>query len=146
MSGYRSKSRELVLYTIFSLNFCNTSMDDYEEFIDEFELEFKENDCEIDMKFLDKKYCLDILNGIKINQLKIDTLIQENLNKWRLERLPKIDLSILRLATYEMCFNLLDPRIAINEAVNLAKKYSSDKSPSYINGVLNSIKDIKVEG
>ena len=65
--------------------------------------------------------------------------------KWKLERLSKVDLSILRLATYEMCFKSLDPRIAINEAVNLSKKYSGDKSSSYINGVLNSIKDVQVE-
>lgn len=44
-----------------------------------------------------------------------------------------------------MCFKSLDPRIAINEAVNLSKKYSGDKSSSYINGVLNSIKDVQVE-
>ncbi|HJD00803.1 transcription antitermination factor NusB [Candidatus Arthromitus sp. SFB-turkey] len=145
MNGYRSKSRELVFQIIFGLNFYENKMDDYEEIINEFESELKENDYEIDVKFLNKEYCLEILNGIKFNQLKIDDLIQQNLKKWKLERLSKVDLSILRLATYEMCFKSLDPRIAINEAVNLSKKYSGDKSSSYINGVLNSIKDVQVE-
>lgn len=146
MSSYRSKSRELVLQIIFGLNFSKNETDTYEEIINNFEFEFKDNEDDIELKFLDKKYCLEILNGIKLNQLKIDELIQQNLKKWKLERLPKIDLSILRLATYEMCFNSLDPRIAINEAINLTKKYSADKSPAYINGVLNSIKDVKMEG
>lgn len=146
MSSYRSKSRELVLQIIFGLNFFKNEINDYEEIINNFEFEFKDNEDDIELKFLNKKYCLEILNGIKLNQPQIDELIQQNLKKWKLERLPKIDLSILRLATYEMCFNSLDPRIAINEAINLTKKYSADKSPAYINGVLNSIKDVKLEG
>lgn len=146
MSSYRSKSRELVLQIIFGLNFFKNEINDYEEIINNFEFEFKDNEDNIELKFLNKKYCLEILNGIKLNQPQIDELIQQNLKKWKLERLPKIDLSILRLATYEMCFNSLDPRIAINEAINLTKKYSADKSPAYINGVLNSIKDVKLEG
>lgn len=146
MGSYRSKSRELVLQIIFGLNFSKNEINDYEGVINDFELEFKDNEDNVELKFLDKEYCLEILNGINLNQLKIDELIQQNLKKWKLERLPKIDLSILRLAIYEMCFNSLDPRIAINEAINLSKKYSSDKSPAYINGVLNSIKDVKLEG
>lgn len=146
MSSYRSKSREIVLQILFGLNFNDYKTEDYEDVINSFEEEFRENDEEIDVKFLNKEYCQDILNGIISNQVQIDNLIQQNLKRWKIERLPKVDLSILRLATYEMCFKNLDPRIAINEALNLSKKFCGDKAPSYINGVLNSIKDVKLEG
>lgn len=146
MSGYRSKSRELVLQIMFGLNFFKNIDGNFDEIVDEFKLEFEKNDENIEMRFLNKEYCLEILNGIWSNKDKIDELIRNNLKKWKLERLPKIDLSILRLATYEMKFNNLDPRIAINEAVILSKRYCGDKSPSYINGVLNSIKEVSMEG
>lgn len=146
MSSYRSKSREIVLQILFGLNFNDYKTEDYEDVINSFEEEFRENDEEIDVKFLNKEYCQDVLNGIISNQVQIDNLIQQNLKRWKIERLPKVDLSILRLATYEMCFKNLDPRIAINEALNLSKKFCGDKAPSYINGVLNSIKDVKLEG
>lgn len=146
MSSYRSKSREIVLQILFGLNFNDYKTEDYEDVINSFEEEFRENDEEIDVKFLNKEYCQDVLNGIISNQVQIDNLIQQNLKRWKIERLPRVDLSILRLATYEMCFKNLDPRIAINEALNLSKKFCGDKAPSYINGVLNSIKDVKLEG
>lgn len=143
--GNRIKSREIVLQILYCLNFYNKKIDDYEEVIDEFNMEFKENDEEIGIEFLDKQYCLEVLSGIKFNQFEIDELIQKNLKKWTIERLSKIDISVLRLATYEMKFESLDPRIAINEALELVKKYGNDKSVPYINGVLNSIKEITLE-
>ena len=144
--GNRSKSREIVLQILFWLSFDNKKkIDDYEEVVEDFKLEFEKNDYGIDVKFLNREFCLDVLSGIKFNQLEIDELIQRNLKKWKLERLSKIDLSVLRLATYEMKFNSLNPRIAINEALELVKKYGSDKSVAYVNGVLNSIKDIILE-
>lgn len=145
MSSYRSKSRELALQILYGLNF-NDYNESCENYIDIFKEEFRENDEDIDVKFLNKKYCEEILNGITSNQVKIDNLIQQHLKRWKVERLPKIDLSILRLATYEMCFKNLDPKIAINEAINLSKKFCGDKASAYINGVLNSIKDVKLEG
>ncbi len=143
--GNRSKSREIILQILFCLNFYNKKIDEYEEVIDEFTTEFKQNDEEIGIEFLDKKFCLEVLSGIKFNEFEIDELIQQNLKKWKLERLSKVDLSVLRLATYEMKFESLDPRIAINEALELVKKYGNDKSVPYINGVLNSIKEITLE-
>ena len=92
------------------------------------------------MRFLNKDYCLNVLNGINIHKDEIDDLIQKNLKRWKINRISKVDLSILRLAVYEMCFDELPPNIAINEALNLTKKYSIDRSKGYINGVLDSIK------
>lgn len=148
MGSYRSKSREMALQIIFGLNFKadeEINYHDLKDIIDEFEDQFRENDCDIDMKFLNKEYALSVITGIYDHRSEIDDMIQKNLKRWRLDRLSKVDLSILRLATYEMCFDNLSPRVAINEALNLTKKYSLDKSKGYINGVLDAIKPIDKE-
>lgn len=144
MSKYRSKSRELVLQLLFSLSFFDQRDRSIKNIIDDFENDFKDDE-DFEIKYLDKEFCLKAITGIEENKLEIDELIRSKLKRWKLERLPKIDLSILRLATYEMKYEGLDPRIAINEAIILSKKYCSDKSPSYINGVLDSIK-VEIKG
>lgn len=78
---------------------------------------------------------------------KIETLIQEideiintNTTGWKTERMNKVDLTILRLAVYEMKWDDDIPmKVAINEAIELAKKYSSEEGPAFINGVLAKI-------
>ncbi|NLZ71541.1 MAG: transcription antitermination factor NusB [Clostridiaceae bacterium] len=71
---------------------------------------------------------------------KLDHTLEPFLVKWRIERLPKIDLTILRLALYEMENEPDIPNnVAISEAVRLAKKYSGEESRSYINAVLGNI-------
>ena len=74
----------------------------------------------------------------------IDACISKYSTKWALNRIPKTDLAILRLATIELvyCDDIPDS-VAINEAVDLSKKYSDEKSPSYINGILASIQKNK---
>ena len=71
---------------------------------------------------------------------ELDERIAETAHGWRIDRMSKVDLSILRLAVYEI---LYDPDIpdgvAINEAVELAKKYSGDESPAFINGILGVV-------
>ena len=71
---------------------------------------------------------------------EIDETLNQVTEKWTTDRMAKVDLSLLRLATYEMKYEQLDPAIAINEAVEIAKKYGSDNSPSFINGVLAKVK------
>ena len=71
----------------------------------------------------------------KLNE--IDAIISEVSTGWRLSRMGKVDLTILRLAVYELKFDEDIPdKVAINEAVELAKKFGGDDSPSFINGVL----------
>ena len=69
----------------------------------------------------------------------VDKIIEENLTGWKLNRLSKATLSIMRISVYEMTVAGLAPAISINEAVELAKEYSEDGAPSYINGVLNNV-------
>ena len=87
-----------------------------------------------------KKYIKDCFKGIENNSVEILELIQKNLKEnWTIERISKIDLSILELAIYEMIYVKLPYKIAINEAIELAKKYGDESSKAFINGVLASV-------
>ncbi len=86
------------------------------------------------------EYLKDVVSGIDKNIEEINKLISENLKKdWEIERISKINLAILKLAIYEIKYKKLPFKVAINEAVELAKKYGEDQAPNFINGVLASI-------
>lgn len=87
-----------------------------------------------------KEYLNDILFGVSRNEEEINKLIEENLKeKWTLDRVSKVNLSLLKIAIYEMLYNKLPYKVAINEVVELGKKYSDDQAQSFINGILASI-------
>lgn len=87
-----------------------------------------------------KEYLSDILFGVSRNEKEINQLIEENLKeKWTLDRISKINLSLLKLAIYEMIYKELPYKVAINEVVELGKKYSDEQAQSFINGILASI-------
>lgn len=89
---------------------------------------------------LDKEYFFDVVHGVINNKDEIDNLIQEHSIGWQLERMPKVDLAIMRLAVYELKYrNDIPVNVSINEAVELAKKYGGDQSKNFINGVLGKI-------
>lgn len=86
------------------------------------------------------QYLKSITLGIKEHSAEIDELISKNLKKnWSLNRISKINLSLIKIATYEMLYTEVPYKVAINEAVELAKKYADDSSPVFINGILASI-------
>lgn len=80
--------------------------------------------------------CKDILEHIE----ELDAAIDEVAEGWKTSRMGKVDLTLLRLAVYEMKYDEEVPvGVAINEAVELAKKYGSDESPAFINGILGKL-------
>lgn len=88
----------------------------------------------------DQAYIDDVLAGVTAHQAEIDGNIQEFSVDWPLDRMAKVDLTILRLAVYEILFREDVPgSVAINEAVELAGKYSDPAGGRFINGVLGSI-------
>jgi transcription antitermination protein NusB len=88
------------------------------------------------------EYLSLLVRGVRSRLEDLDGLFTPFLKRWTKERLPKIDLTILRLAVYEMFFVPDVPRnVAISEAVLLCKKYSSEESRSYINAVLGRLSD-----
>lgn len=86
------------------------------------------------------EYIEDAIFGIQKNSKEIDNEIEKNLKQeWKIERISKIDLSILRLAIYEIKYTNIPFKVAINEAVELAKKYGEDSSKKFVNGILASV-------
>lgn len=118
----RSEARELAFKTIYS-KFFNAEQD--------FELETADKDS---LEFIS-----DILKNFAANYTEINDTISTNLKGYTLERLYKVDLAILIVAIIELKYLKNPKEIVINEAVELAKKYSTDKSPKFINGVLADI-------
>ena len=87
-----------------------------------------------------QEYIKDAIFGIEKNKENIVNQIEKNLKKdWKLDRISKIDLAILKLAIYEIQYKELPFKVVINEAVELAKKYGEDSSKNFVNGVLASI-------
>lgn len=86
------------------------------------------------------EYIEDAILGIEKNLKEIDSYIEKNLKQeWKIERISRIDLSILRLAIYEIKYKEVPFKVAINEAVELAKKYGEDSSKKFVNGILASV-------
>lgn len=86
------------------------------------------------------EYIEDVTKGIEKNKEEIQTLIEKNLKSdWKVERISKVDLSLLKLAIYEIKHKDLPYKVVINEVVELAKKYGEEQSKNFVNGILASI-------
>jgi transcription antitermination protein NusB len=88
-----------------------------------------------------RSYALEILKTINRRQTEIDQTLTQALQDWQLNRLARIDRDILRIAVAEISFLGVPERVAINEAVELAKRYSDDEGHRFINGVLRRVTD-----
>lgn len=87
-----------------------------------------------------KAYIEETIFGIEKNKKEIVQLIETNLKSdWRIERISKVNLAILKLAIYELKYTEVPFKVVINEAVELAKKYGEDASKNFVNGVLASV-------
>ena len=87
-----------------------------------------------------KEYIEDVVLGIENHKEEILGLIERNLKSdWKIDRISRIDLSILKLAIYEIQYKDIPFKVVINEAVELAKKYGEDSSKNFVNGILASI-------
>lgn len=86
-----------------------------------------------------------MFEGVVVNEEKLDSQIAAHLRGWTIERLSKVDLAILRLGAYELMLGEIPAGIVINEAVELANQYSTDKAGSFINGVLGSLSRAEAE-
>lgn len=127
----RTETREQSFRLIYSIE-IQKDMDE-----EQVELFLQENGIEEKTEI---EYVKEVFVGIKENKEEILTLIQNNLKeKWSVDRISKIDLSILEVAIFELIFSKLPYKVVINEAVELAKKYGDDNSKAFVNGILASI-------
>lgn len=126
----RTEAREKIMIILYQIDLYDKDNIPYD-----LENVFHEN-LEIDNKFV-----RDVVNGVLENKDNIDKIISKYLENWDLDRLGKTDRAILRLSTYEMLYYNTPDVVVINEAVELAKKYSDDKVIKIINAVLDKIRD-----
>lgn len=132
----RSAIREFAFKLIYSIEILKPK--NIEEQI---ELYFE---CENIVEDDAKEYIIDAINGIEEHKEEINELIRKNLKAdWTLERISKIDFSILKLAIYEIKYKELPFKVAINEALEIAKKYGETSSKKFVNGILASIVNVK---
>lgn len=124
----RQKAREQAFLLVFENSFKDDTL---EEIIDSANLARDIDICD---------YAVEVFNGVKENTLTIDKYIEQSALGWKKERISRVALAVLRVAVYEMLYkDELPVAVSINEAVNLAKKYSVKDEASFINGVLGSI-------
>jgi N utilization substance protein B len=124
----RRKSRERALQILFQLEFSDSNeVPDLDQF-----WKGQENQ--------NKEYAQKLVQGVMTHKKEIDSLIQSYSQNWRVSRMLLIDRNIMRLAVYELLFEEdMAVAVAINEAVELAKKFGSSESAAFINGVLDAL-------
>lgn len=128
----RTELREHIFRMLFRVEFNNAEeMKEQEQFyFDDLE----------EATGKDQEYILNKYRAIDEKKEKIDSLLNQVSEGWKTTRMNRVDLTILRLATYEIKWDEDVPTgVAINEAVELAKKYSSDDGPSFVNGILAKV-------
>ena len=128
----RKSSREKAMELSFGMELSKDSPEEaLETFVDNYEGNIND---------LDLGYIKEVLYGIDCRKEELDSIIKGNLQNWKIERIAKINLIILRLAVLEMKYiEDVPARVALNEALELTKKYSDEKSVSFINGVLDKV-------
>lgn len=125
----RSDAREVVMKLIFEYLFNNTINEDL----------LTELSAESQLKE-EQDYATKTYYGVINNMQKLDEQIKSNAIGFSIDRIFKVDRAILLVAIYEIMFDAtIDYKVSINEALNLAKKYSTEKSSKFINGILNQV-------
>jgi len=133
--GERRLSREISLKVLFQIDLVNTSIEETLKYT------LENNKYSDDVK----EFTLILVKGVMNHLSEVDNTINNYTNNWSLERITNIDRSILRIAIYEILYLVNIPKsVSINEAVELAKKYGTKSSFSFVNGVLGKI-DKKVK-
>lgn len=131
----RKVAREVAFKIIFELAFQHD-----EEATKLFEKMLEASEEKYEITEEDNVYVNEIITGIQENEVSIDEKIKNHLKDWSFERISKIDIAILRLAIYEIVYRQDIPcKVSVNEAVELAKIFSEDSSPAFINGILAEI-------
>ncbi len=136
MSSNRHLGRIVALQTLYEFEFRKESNDvtaDVDEIL-------ANNLSRYDTAIDDKKFVSSLVNGVVKKQADLDEKIQPIAPEWPIEQIARVDRNILRIGLYELLHSAktIPPKVAINEAVELAKAFGSDNSSKFINGVLGT--------
>lgn len=124
----RSELREIIMKIIYQVNMFEESKLDYDL-----------NDLIKEQLEVENDFINETIDGIIKNKEKIDALANKYLKDWTMERLNKVDQAIISLGIYELMYTDTPSIVAINEAIELSKKYSDDAVTKMINGILDKI-------
>ena len=128
--GIRRNARELALQALYQMEVtADKSPRALELFLSHFEGGAEAKD-----------FARRIISGVMDNQKRIDAIIAKSAENWKLERMAKVDLLILRMATYELLYCPDIPmNVSLDEAIEIGKRFGSADSPTFINGVLDQV-------
>ncbi len=134
--GVRRKAREIALQIIYS---TDTNSQDVKDTLNMY---WEQNPTEHEVV----EFTNILVVGAIDNMAKIDELITKYTKNWNLSRMASVDRNILRVAIYELVFYKETPvNVVINEAVELAKKFSTNESGGFVNGILDKVKEVRDE-
>lgn len=140
----RTLAREDAFKLIFELRTSNKSPESIIAYLCETAQENNEMWAQESVSRENMDYIQAVVNGIEDNEAEINKKISSKLRKWTIERLSKVNLALLQLGTYELLYmDDVPDKVAINEAVELAKKYGGEESAAFVNGVLGTIEKDK---
>jgi N utilization substance protein B len=127
----RRQARELAMQALFCMDMQkNSSPEMFERFCDNFYPSRKP-----------QPFFLQLVHGVLAGADQIDALIERFSMHWKLSRMSSVDRNVMRIAVYEMLYcDDIPPKVSINEAVDVGKKFGTDESGAFINGILDSIR------
>lgn len=136
--GIRRKGREIALQTLYATEFVDHDHQDLDTvYQDKLKEVSDAREIPVDGKIYD--FALEIVRNTVHRIDEIDKKIAAHSTNWSVDKIADLDKAVLRIATYEMMFTVTAPAIIMNEAIEIAKKYCSDSSSKFVNGILNSI-------
>ena len=86
-----------------------------------------------------RPFAEELVNGVVAKRMELDALIATHSTHWRVSRMAAVDRNVLRLAVYELCNTSTPAAVVIDEAIGLARRFGEDRSPSFVNGILDAI-------
>ena len=130
--GLRREARELALQMLYALD-SNSSAG-----VRETLQTFREEQGEIAGRV--REFAEGLVRGVQAEREVIDEAIRARSKNWSLSRMPRVDLNVMRLATYELMFRADIPKkVSINEAIEIVRRYGDKESPAFVNGILDEI-------
>ena len=136
--GQRRRSREIALQILYRIDMTESPPD--EAILLHYELVSPDEDHEVKASPLVRPFAEHLVRGVFLHQEEIDRIIVSASEHWRLDRMSLVDRNILRIALFEMLYCPdVPPKVSINEAIDIGKRFGSEDSGAFINGVLDHI-------
>ena len=130
MTGRRTKARERALQALYQIDVAAAGIDDA---LASFWKSFEPTEREV------QQLAEQLVRGVALDRRQVDDVIEGVSTNWRLDRMAKVDRNVLRLAAWELLRSDAPVKVVINEAIELGKKYGSEQTGAFVNGVLDKI-------